>query len=149
MIIRRAAIEDLDALIALGAAMHAESPRYSRLPFSEERVRAIAEHVISQGIALVAVSAMGGIVGMLAGIVSQHWFSTALIASDLVFYVAPEHRGGRAFFRLVREFEYQAAERGASEVQIGLSTEVNTEAAAGCCERLGFRRGSVGMVKYV
>ena len=39
MTIRQATLADIDAMIEAGAAMHAESPRFQRMPYAPSKVR--------------------------------------------------------------------------------------------------------------
>lgn len=150
MRVRLATVEDVPTLIALGRRMHEESPRFARFPFIEEKVRELCARVIAGPGAIALVAEEGEtIVGMVAAIAVEHWFSTALLASDLVVYVRPESRGGRAFFALMRHLRLWADAIGCAELQVGVSTEVHAEASAAMLERLGFRRSMYGMVADV
>lgn len=148
MIIRKATGSDIGDLIELGAAMHAESPRYRDLEFVPEKLAALADHVLPLGLAIVADDG-GVLVGMLIGLVTEHWFSTTKMATDLATYISPRHRGGTLLWRLVKAFEVEALRHGASEVSLGISSEVATEQTAALYARLGYERSSIGMVKYV
>lgn len=68
----RAAVEaDIPALVELGRAMHAESPRYSKLAYNAEKVAALAARIVPSGGALVAEN-NGILVGMMVGFVVAH-----------------------------------------------------------------------------
>lgn len=146
--IRRATLSDIDALIQMGAMMHAESPRFRHMTFRPDKLQALAEPLMEHGILLLAEQA-GEAVGMAVGFVMENFFTDYRIASDLAIYVVPEHRGGLWFPRLVRAFEARGAELGADEFCIAVATEVQTEITAGLFERLGYHRSSIGMIKNV
>lgn len=142
--VRTATEADIPALIAMGRKMHAESPRFKSLAFSAEKCEALIRRLLDPlpqppGTVLVAVEGPQ-VVGMMGGFVVEHFFSHDRYASDLVVYVAPGHRGGSAFVRLVFAFEDWAASRGACEIVLGVSTELNPEATVAMYERLGYAR---------
>jgi GNAT superfamily N-acetyltransferase len=140
--VRRATEEDIPEVLAMGAALHAESPRYSALTYNPAKVEFLARHVIAdpEGGALVA-EKDGKIIGMMAGFVAPHWFSDDLIASDYTFYVKPEHRRkGRAALMLVRAFEEWAAAHGAVSIVPGTSTQIDADSTARFYEKLGYER---------
>ena len=59
---REATIEDLPVLLALGAALHAESPRYRRLSFDADRLDATLRQLIGQVNGFVRIAGDGGTV---------------------------------------------------------------------------------------
>lgn len=142
--IRAAALTDVGPLVQLGARMHEESPRFSRLRFDAGRLSATLKLLIESDGGFVMVYESGGILlgGMVATIV-PHWCSTDLVATDLALYVVPEARGGMAPARLVQRYLHWAKERGATLVQIGVTTGVHTEETARLLEALGLRRCGV------
>lgn len=137
MIIRRAFTSDIDAIVEMGQAMHAESPRFVDVPFSIQLVRHVAEQVIDNHIALVA-EHHDQLVGVMAGMVTNYWFSHAVFATDLIVYVRPEHRGSSAFVRLVGAFESAAFKAGATEVLLGVSAGISADAVLRSYSRMGY-----------
>ncbi len=135
---------DIPEMLKMGRAMHAESPRFSRLRYSETKAEDLLRHMI---VGTLVTDALGGgfvvekegkLVGMLLGYVTEYFFSEERIATDLVVYVRPEHRGGRTFSQLVHAFERWAASKGVREIMFGISTEVHVEATTGAYERMGY-----------
>jgi GNAT superfamily N-acetyltransferase len=109
-------------------------------------VSRLAEHVVGQGGALVAVKS-GTIVGMIVGFVTSHWFTDEKVASDFTFYIKPEARGGRVALMLVRAFEEWARAQGARGTVPGTSTMVSPELVARFYEKLGYERTGYGFFK--
>lgn len=136
----------MDRLLVLAALMVTESPRYSRHGFAVHKARDLITLLIQRGGLFVAVKE-SEIVGFFAGLVSEQFLSHALCATDIGVFVVPEHRGGSAFVRLVRAFEEWAIRGGASEIQLGVSTQVATESTVRMYERLGYTMASFGLVK--
>lgn len=138
--IRRATADDLPTLLAMASAMHAESPRYRDIEFAEDKLRELIQQLHDYPVScilLVAESA-GGIVGMLWGYLVEYFFSRELMATDQLLYVSPEHRRGRTARRLVKAFEQWGAERGARNIQLGVSSGINNDGCAHFYERMGY-----------
>lgn len=138
---RLAIHDDVDEIVALGAKMHAESPRFSKFPYNEAKLATLAHHLIGwkDGLILVCEDELHTIVGMYVGVVSDHYFSDARYATDLLLYVDPKHRGGLCAVRMIRAFAEWAKGRGALEIAPGCSTEVEPQKVRKLYEALGFR----------
>lgn len=140
MRVRSATADDLPALIALGAAMHAESA-YAGFDYSSKKLYEMGLHYLAHpDTCFIAVCAddCGTIYGMHAGYICEYYFGRDLIASDLLLFVDPTKRGGMAAALLVRAFEEWAFAKGAKEVCPGSSTMVAPERTAKLYERLGY-----------
>ena len=146
--IRAAHEEDIGRLVQLGRAMQEESPRFSRMGYSASKVWSLFINLIANEDAVVLVAVVDGeIVGMLMGYVTEQFFSHVRSASELVVYVTPECRGGRAAVRMIQAFEMWAFERGAKEIQLGVSTEVDAERTVGFYQRMGYAASGHTLVK--
>src|SRR3990172_4990705 len=146
--VRRATENDVPFLLAMAPVMHAESPRFRSLDYSEEKVFHLFHWLISSGEGGLLVAEMEGkIVGMLGFVVGEFFFGRDRYASDLFVYVTPESRGGSAFLRLVKAFEAWANEFGVAEKLLGVSTGIHTERTVRAYEGLGYERFSVGLKK--
>ena len=143
--IRPATLSDLPALLVLGEAMHAESPRFSRLRFDPARLEATLRHVCTSpdGFLWVGLDQRDEVVGGMAAMVVQHWCSTDLIATDLALFMKPAARGSTIPARLVRCYLGWARSQGAKLTQCGVTTGVDTENTARLYERLGMTRCGV------
>jgi GNAT superfamily N-acetyltransferase len=126
--IRRATAADLEPIIALGRQMHAEG-YFRNVDFAEAKVRAALEHCLASGYIAVSAGA-DGIEGFLIGFVSELWYSSAKVASDLAFFVRPNRRGSITAVRLIQDFVAWAKEQGAAEVTIVQSSGVRLEETA-------------------
>lgn len=150
MIIRDATLNDAPDLLRMGELMHHESPRFNKFTFDLDKTRKLIEFLVtnSNGIVIVA-ERDGKLIGMLGGMVSEHFFSRDTYACDFVVFIDPEHRGGSTVIRMIKLFEQRAKDLGAKEVSLGISTEVNTERTANLYEKLGYMRSSVGTIKRI
>ena len=143
--IRPATHDDIEGLIELGRAMAAESPQFSRMPYSPSKVRAMLLSLIDNPRGFVRVADEGGqLVGVMVGACTEHWACDGLAAFDLVLFVPTTRRGGIHAARLLRAFSDWSREIGAHIVTAGVSTGTNPEQADRLYLGLGFKRlGSV------
>jgi GNAT superfamily N-acetyltransferase len=130
---------DFAKLVELGQMMHAEG-EYRFLPFEEARCVAILKRCLAQPdswCGLVA-EADGEVVGMLIGFRSPYLFCSETSASDVVLYVEPAHRGSFSAVRLIRRFVEWARQKGAREVCLSTSLNVDSQRTSAFICRLGF-----------
>ena len=139
--IRVATLADVPQLVELGKRVHAESPRYSRLSYSEARVADALEGLITNvdGLALVH-EHEGRIAGYVLAFIQPEWFSDTLTANELVLYVVPELRGTTIGPALIGGLVAWAAQRGVPYVQAGVASGILTEQTAKLYEHVGFSR---------
>lgn len=143
--IREATPTDIAALVALGRAMHDESPRWRRLEYDADKVTNTLRVLVVEpwGFVWVAEDADGQVVGGMVAAATAHWSSSDLVACDLALFVAPAARGGLAPLRLLRAYRAWAHNVGAKLVQVGVTTGVHTDETVALMERCGFRRCGV------
>lgn len=145
---RLAKPEDIEVVMSMTKAMHAESPRYSKRDYNEDKVRALFTGLIDNGCVIV-VEKTGGVIGLLAAICIEYYFGGDKFATDICTYVDPAHRGRGAFPSLVAAFEEWAQERGAIELSLGVSAGVKSEETVDCYNRLGYDTMAYGLVKEI
>lgn len=146
--VRRATPADIPAIVAMGARMHTESPRYARYPYQPERIRQAVGLMLASPACLVLIAERDGRpAGFFGGMLSEHPFSGHFYAGDAAVYVAPEHRGTSILPRILREFERWADDVGAEEITLGITTEVQMERTARLYARLGYRHSGAIHVK--
>jgi len=139
--IRAPTTTDIDQLLQLCARMHQESA-YSFLPFDPDKVRRLVTDVIERGELYCGLVADDGgvLIGMLAGYLADYMFCDEQLACDLLVFVDPPYRGGWTAVRLISTFRAWALGRGARELCLGVSTEVDVDTTGKFYERLGFSR---------
>jgi GNAT superfamily N-acetyltransferase len=146
--IRRATAEDFPRLVELGHAMHQESPRFSKMPYSEEKIMTLLGGMCYHDNAIVLVAEREAeIVGMMLGFVAEQFFGPSKTASELVVYVTPEHRGGTVAPRLIYVFEDWAKWHGCAEIVLGVSTEVAADRTAKFYQRMGYAHSGHTLIK--
>ena len=131
---------DLEARIELGRRSHAESA-FADLPYDEGKVR----RGIERGLAapdshcLLQADFAGETVGVLYGVANEHYFSPALAATILSFYVVPEHRGSTAAVKLLHGFRRWAHRRRVARLYINVTSGISIARTDRFLRRLGFR----------
>jgi len=91
----------------------------------------------------------GKLIGFFAGMIQRYFFSNRERATDMGFYVVPEHRGSAAAIRLIRTFEYWAKEMGVKEIALGQTTAVDIEKTLKFYAHLGYRVVGFNTVKHL
>ena len=86
-------------------------------------------------------------IGFVAAIVDSFFFSDYVRATDLGFYILPEHRGGKAAFELLRAIEAWAKEQGVSEIYMGHSVGGKIEEMKKFYIHNGYKIGGCNSVK--
>jgi len=126
-------------ILQLGIAMQEESD-YVAVQFDiEQSAQSIIRMVVDNPAGFGALAYDGDkAVGMIAGSVSPYFFSKGALASDFVWYVRPEYRGSRTAVKLLKMFSSWAVERGASELYMGVTTNVHATRTGALLQRLGF-----------
>ena len=143
--IRPATYEDLDILLDIAAAMHRESSRFARLEFSNAKVLQLFITLIESDNGLLLVAERDDtVVGAVAAMIGQHWFSEDIVANEYGVFILPQHRGGMTGARLVRGYIEWAKTKGANMIQLGISTGVHTDETAALYRALGLKQFSIG-----
>lgn len=140
MIIRPFTSDDIPRLIEIGHMAHEES-EYRTMEFSEEKCKHLCRQIILKPEMFGRVAERDGvIVGVAIGGIFPPYFSSDLNASDLLFYVLPEHRGSRAFYVLCIEFIAWAKISGAKLIFMRNTTGVMPGKVGELYERMGFSK---------
>lgn len=147
--IREACRADVPHLVAIGRLMHGESPQWSRLDYAPTKVELMLSGLIGDPRGFVLVAEIDDrIVGGIVAQAAAHWASRDLVASEVAFFLLPEHRGTRIAMRLVQQMHEWAYQLGCVMLQAGCSTGVADERTAHFYERLGFTRCTIGLERF-
>ena len=121
--------------------MHRESA-YSFLPFETEKVRQFIVSFIEDADTQCGLVAEKNnvIVGMLGGYIGDYFFCYEKVAYDTLLFVERQNRGSSAAARLIRAFRQWAIDSGASEICLGISTNISTERTGMFYERMGLKQ---------
>ena len=134
------AVDDFIAghVLELGVRAHAEGS-YKDVPFDGDKLVEVATRYAS-GDSTVFFLALDGDkpVGAFAGMLDEFYFSRALVAIDVIWYVMPEYRGTHVGLKLLEMFETWAKNKGAKEIRVGQSTNINPKVFNGILEKRGY-----------
>lgn len=116
-----ATADDIDAIIELIETAHGES-RYAKFPFAQVRLRRFVRDFLTARAEDQATTFLvkhdEETVGLAACQILPHLFSTALIASTLLFFVKQTYRGGSAPSKLLRALTQWAQLNKAVELSV-------------------------------
>lgn len=146
--IRIATQDDLPRIVELGRTLHATSS-YASLSFDDEKVASLMA-VLIDGAGVVFVAEQEGLViGGIAGGVTEHWFSKDKVAFDYSFFIDPKHRHGITAMKIASTFMEWARLKGATQVRMGITTEINVEGTSRLYRALGFESAGVLFKKEI
>lgn len=134
-------VNNLADVLRLGLQMHEEGA-YSSVEFDVEMTaHCILQMVVNNpdGFGLIAYDHEENPVAMLAGGCSNYFFSRKKKTYDHVWFVVPEHRGKKTAVVLLKKFLAWSKDRGASEVFMGVTTNIAPEKTGRLFEKLGFK----------
>lgn len=137
--IRAATMDDLPALMRLAGDMHLES-RYAHRPLNEGKLAKLFVRLVTDqdGFLWVAVGDDGVTIGALAAMAFEHWCHDVRVAMDFGLFLHPNHRGGLAAARLVKQCMAWATDMGV-ELDMGVTTGVEPEKTGRFLQCLGFK----------
>jgi GNAT superfamily N-acetyltransferase len=146
--IRKAVTADIPEIVALGARMHAESPRLSRLSYSPSKVAELLEVLIQSDTGFVMVAIRNGeMIGAAMAVITEEWWSWDLVANELAVFVEQNSRGALIAARLIAQMDEWAKSQSRA-LQTGTTTGVNPERTAQLYEKLGFTRCAIGLERF-
>lgn len=122
----------------LAFQMAQESPAYKNYEFDRSKVAGLAKECISNPdyqCLLACINARP--IGFMAYGCFPMLFSKARTVDDFALYVLPKYRGSLAGPLMVRRCLKWAKEKGASEVRLGITTEINNSRVEKLFNRLG------------
>lgn len=141
MKVRVAERSDRDALIAL-ALENRQEMAHAPVPVSMERIEQTLHGLFELNpgshVVLLVQTDAGELVGLLIGCVERYFYSDALQAQLIQWYVKKAYRGTSAAPRLVKAFVAWARMRGANDVFMGISSGLNVHLTHRLMRRLGF-----------
>lgn len=144
--IEPAQFEDIPRLVEIGQVMGQESPRWSRLEYSADKVAQMIDSLLRTADGLVLVSRVDNeITGGIMAVARSNWMSHDVIAQEIALFILPEHRASFTACRLISAMVAWSKAKGAKWIEAGISTGVHTERTAQLYERLGFSRFQIGL----
>lgn len=112
MRIRPAVSADTDAILELARQFIVTSSYRHFLTFNPAQLRVFVDFVMARGLLLVAETADGRVVGMIAGVWGDDPIGGVRMLDELVWWVELEYRSGRAGLKLWGAYEEWARQNG-------------------------------------
>ena len=138
MELRPATLIDVPELVKLGHTFIQEAPNYQNRPYIAENAAKHFTNLIKGGGVVFLVEHENEIIGGFVGRIGGDWFNNIKIAFDDVLYVKPEFRKSRAAYMLIQAFIRWAQLMGASRIQCGTTTGVESAACIRLYKHFGF-----------
>jgi len=140
VIVRPMTESDIPILIQMGLRAHLES-EYRNMRFSPEKCERLGQAMNSlSNLQCFVVERNEEIIAFLMASVEEGYFTNEKTASDLLVYVKPEWRGGRAFYMLVFEYIEWAKEQDVKLIFLSNSTGYEPAKVGRLYEHLGFHQ---------
>ena len=131
---------DVEMMIALGKRLHAES-RFRDLEYDQSRLRRVGEYGLTHGNpALLMAERSEILVGMAVVLIGEHFFSSAKTATIQLLYVTQEARGGMAAIRLLKSIRRIAANAGAHDLHLNVTTGIASAKTDRFLLKMGFQQ---------
>lgn len=140
MRVRPANLSDVPELVKLGQSFIQEAPNYQSRPFDADALRLNLKNVVNGQGAIFVVEDQDDIAGGIVCLMSKDWFNNDVIAFEQVFYIKPAYRTSRASFLLLDAFIAWSKHMGASRIQCGTTTGINTRGCIRLYEHFGFTK---------
>jgi GNAT superfamily N-acetyltransferase len=138
MRVRVATLPDVPAMVALGGEFIKEAPNYQNRPYIPVNAAKHFTSLIKGGGVIFLIEHRKQIIGGFVGRIGGDWFNNTKIAFDDVLYVKPEFRKSKAAYMLIKSFISWATLMGASRIQCGTTTGVESEACIRLYKHFGF-----------
>lgn len=139
--IEKAKISDIPELLKIAVQFWNESETYNQRPINLDKVKTQLQTLIlfpSQGCVLICKDDQDNIIGGFMGGLQEEWQSDSLMAFDYCLFVSSINRGSRAAILLIKAFIEWATEQGATWIQCGTATKINTERTINFYKKMGF-----------
>lgn len=146
VVIREPRVEDFPEINALGSWFQ-QSSAYSECGWSETKIMVfILQAAESESdVYMRVVEKEGSVIGVFLGHVTEYFFSDQKIGQELVMLFHPDERKGilKPVIALLRGFCEFAADRGAREVCVGITSGIAGPGYKKLLNRLGFKDSGV------
>ena len=139
--------DEFDRLSAILKYAHRES-RFRRYDLDLDKCRQLFDQQFVDGSIICFFALLDEeLIGFGGFLVTPHFFGNDLVASDFMVYVAPNHRGSSAFYRMLKAYEKWAISLNVVEISLGISTGVRVAETSKLYERLGYKREAINFRK--
>jgi len=115
--IRKATIDDLDAIVDLGVEFGVKSKHIHTFSVDPEKIRAVAhDAILGTGAVMLVATINDKVTGVIFGLIQPAYFSQDIVLQELALY----SRTVLAIPHLIKAFEEEARVKGICKVAVGL-----------------------------
>lgn len=146
MLVRKATLNDLDALVDFGERIVHEAPNFNQ--FNSTSTRSfLGELIVCGKSVFIAEDNKKNPIGTMVATTGIEWFSGKKIAYELCLYVLPEYRSSCSGSELIKEFVIWAQEQAVDAIHAGTTTGISSNEVASLYESYGFKRTGFCLAK--
>lgn len=139
--VRRAEHSDVGKMVAFGREFWHQTSYYQQgVEYDEEQCSALTHHLIDEGIVLLAESNNRPVALLLMVVGAMPFNPLAVVATELVYYVDPEHRKGGLGFKILKQAEKLAESKGVKYISMIHMDSVTPERAEAVYKRMGYHK---------
>lgn len=125
--------------VEMGRLAHAESVFKDFVGYDSEKLLSVARTYAARGDHFLGIAMDGDrSVGVLAGHMSEYYFSSDKLARDVLWYVREEYRSSGAGLVLLEMFERWSKAQGASVVYLSQDSGINMDRFTRMMEKRGY-----------
>lgn len=136
---RYATCFDLLSVGTMGKAYKEETSNHGLFPYDMDYAfKQGMEATIDPNQEIIILSKDGKDIGFIWVVVSRFVWSSAIVATDQLLFVLPEHRGSRAGIKLINAYKEWALSKGAVAANLSVASGIHQERTAALYEKLGF-----------
>lgn len=138
MIIRKATHDDIPRIVEMAERFYASTDYPAIGPASKASLAGLAIITMESGVMLVAQTDHGEVIGMACLFIEPFTFNPSiLVASELAWWIEPEHRGGALAGRMMRAIENECHGMDVNVIRMATLRNSPPQAAA-IYERMGY-----------
>lgn len=146
--IRPATLDDIPEIARLGEQFHAQAQWGDIFPYSVEDCAASLTGFMASDAFICLVADVGGIVGMVAGVVSPVYFNRAHISGEELFWwVHPTKASQGIGLRLLDALEAAGKAKGCQSWQMKSIARLEGERMGKLYQRRGYRASELSFIK--
>ncbi|OEY96052.1 GNAT family N-acetyltransferase [Acinetobacter proteolyticus] len=139
MLVRKATLNDLDALVDFGERIVKEAPNFNQFDSTSTR-SFLGELIIGNRSVFIAEDDYLKPIGTMISTLGVEWFSGKKVAYELCLYVLPKYRNSSAGSELIKEFVIWANDQSVDAIHAGTTTGISSNKVSKLYESQGFNR---------
>ena len=147
--IKEATLFDLPKVFKISKELYSKAVNHQKIyAWNDAQTLLSLETLIKDDNSTILIDEQKGVLkGFLIAGISMPIAGTNRIANDMAFFVTPEAQGGTTALRLIRRYESWAKSKGATHIELGVSSGVDTERTLSMYSFLGYEPSSVTYIK--